>query len=65
MQFKKINPFLWAALAGYLLFMASVYLKHDLPFFLGMLGVSMMVIGGIGWVGIGAGIFGSDENDHG
>ncbi len=55
MNLKKINPFPWIALTGYLLFMVAVYLKHDLPEFLDALGYFTMLIGGVGWLITGPG----------
>ncbi len=55
MKFKKINPFPWIVLTGYLLCMIAVYLKNDLPEFLNALGYLTMVVGGIGWLITGPG----------
>ena len=45
MKFKKINPYLWLVLIGYLMLMAGVYLGSDLSGFLQLGGFYTMVLG--------------------
>ncbi len=51
MKLKKIKPYLWIVLVGYLMLMVGVYLKDDLPFFLGLGGIFTMGLGVLSWMG--------------
>ena len=64
MKLKKIKPYLWMVLVGYLMLMVGVYLKDDLPFFLGLGGIFTMGLGVLSWMGNVLGIPDSDSDRH-
>ena len=64
MKLKKIEPNLWVILVGYLILMAGIYLRTDLPGFLGVFGIVTMALGALSWIGNLLEVSGSDEGEH-
>ena len=62
MKLKKINPYLWIVLVGYLMLMVGVYLEEDLPFFLWLGGIFTMGLGILSWMGNISGFSGSSSD---